>query len=426
VSLPEPNETGLRPQTDAAPRVRVLYVVYWGVAEPLGQSLVLPAVERMGRSGARLTLISFEKPADLANVAETSRIRDRLGAAGVVWRALRYHKRPKWPATLLDVLNAVRAGLAIRLQAPVDLVHARTFVGGVMGLVISGLLRVSLVYHNEGFYPDEQVDGGVWRQGSFAHRLAKRIERLLYSRAEGIVALSERARNEIRELPLVKCHGTPIIVVPSCVDLDLFPPPPPKAPWRAGDPLRLVYVGSIGGRYRFDKAGEFVAHCRRRLEAQLRVLTPTEPGRIAAILDAAGMPSASFSVARLPHAEMPAELARHDAGLFPFTRGLSEHGCSPTKIGEYWAAGLPVVVSPNVSDSEDIVCREGVGVILEDFNPAAYEAALDELLVLLQDPELGKRCRRAAEEHYALAPACGRQLALYERLAAGRDARTSS
>jgi glycosyltransferase involved in cell wall biosynthesis len=400
----------------------VLYVVYWGIAEPLGQSLVLPAVERLGRRGVRITLVSFEKPADLGNAADVTRIRDRLHSAGVQWLPLRYHKRPKWPATFLDVLSAVWVGLTTRRRGRIDLIHARTFVGGIMGVGLSTVLRVPLVYHNEGFYPDEQVDGGVWRRGSFPHRLAKAIERLPYSRAEGIIALSERARAEILALPRVRARDTPVIVVPSCVDLELFGPPPARPPWCVGTPLRFVYVGSIGGRYRFDKAAEFVAHCRRVHDARLSILTPTEPSRIAAIVDAVGMPATACSLARLPHAEMPGELARHHAGLFPFTRGLSEHACSPTKIGEYWASGLPVVVSPNVGDSEDIVRRERVGVILAEFSDEAYAAALDELLGLLQDPDLPVRCRRAAERHYALAPAVERQVELYARLVAGTDA----
>jgi hypothetical protein len=97
---------------------------------------------------------------------------------------------------------------------------------------------------------------------------------------------------------------------------------------------------------------------------------------------------------------MPKELATQDAGLFFLARGLSEHGCSPTKIGEYWAMGLP-------------------GVIVNDHTDAEYRRAIGELRLLLQDPHLASRCRRAAETHYALAPACERQVRLYETIIRG-------
>ena len=44
----------------------VLYISYWGAAEPLGQSLVLPAVLRLADLGVALTLVTFDKPADFA------------------------------------------------------------------------------------------------------------------------------------------------------------------------------------------------------------------------------------------------------------------------------------------------------------------------------------------------------------------------
>ena len=42
----------------------------------------------------------------------------------------------------------------------------------------------------------------------------------------------------------------------------------------------------------------------------------------------------SWSIAAVPHEQVAGELARQDAGIFFLTHGLSEHGCSPTKIGE--------------------------------------------------------------------------------------------
>ena len=46
-------------------------------------------------------------------------------------------------------------------------------------------------------------------------------------------------------MPNVARRQPPIVVVPSCVDLDRFPPPT----GRSSQTLTLVYVGSLGGRY---------------------------------------------------------------------------------------------------------------------------------------------------------------------------------
>ncbi len=91
-----------------------------------------------------------------------------------------------------------------------------------MGLALAPLLGAKLIYHNEGFYPDEQVDAGVWAKNSRPHRVAKSLEQRMYSRSDAIIALSNRAKNLIEEIDDVRRKQTPVIVVPSCVDLDLF------------------------------------------------------------------------------------------------------------------------------------------------------------------------------------------------------------
>ena len=58
------------------------------------------------------------------------------------------------------------------------------------------------------------------------------------------------------------------------------------------------------------------------------------------------------TVDRLAPADAGAKHQRHDAGRLLLT--LSEHGCAPTKIGEYLACGPPVVTTPNVSDNGGI------------------------------------------------------------------------
>jgi len=402
----------------AKARPKVLYIVYWGAAEPLGQSLVVPAVKRLANLGTELTLITFEKPGDLIDKIQVAKIRADLSESGATWIPLRYHKRPKLPATLYDVVQGVSRGIRSGLVRRPDVIHARTFVGGLMGLALAPLLGAKLVYHNEGFYPDEQVDGGVWRVNSAPHRIAKYLERRMYSIANGIITMSHRGRNIIEAIPAVRRRETPVIVVPSCVDLSLFRPEESK-PRDRQKTMRFVYIGSVGGRYILDQAGRFVAAASREVgPVHLRVLTRHEPSLIASMLRQGGLRDDFWSVESVPYPAMPSKLADQDAGLFFLSQGLSEHGCSPTKIGEYWAMGLPVVTTPNVSDTDDIIRRERVGIIVAENSDDAFRRAARELKSLLEDSGLPARCRRAAEAHYALEPACERQVDLYHMLSA--------
>jgi glycosyltransferase involved in cell wall biosynthesis len=398
--------------------VHVVYVVYWGALEPLGQALVLPAVTRLAALGAQITLVTFDKPADMARQTEVKKVDDSLRAAGVRWLPLTYHKRPQVPATALDIAHGVARGVRERWTTRPDVIHARTFVGGLIGLPLSRLTGASLIYHNEGFYPDEQVDAGFWQQDSLQHRVAGRLERGLYGRADAIFSLSQTGKEVIQSLDEVP-ENTPVVVVPSCVDLEHFVPQE-RAGGRNGS-LRLVYVGSIGGRYLVDRIGRFTEVARTdRPDTSLELLTTAGPDVVRSTLASSELPEDAWSSKFVPYERLPAELARQDAGLAFHSHGLSAAGGSSTKVGEYWAMGLPVISTPGLADVDDVVRRERVGVVVPEHSDEAYRASLDELLALLQDPELAGRCRAAAERHYGLDEACGRQLAVYGQLANDR------
>jgi glycosyltransferase involved in cell wall biosynthesis len=296
-------------------------------------------------------------------------------------------------------------------------VHGRTFVGGVIGRRVATTLGVPFIYHNEGFYPDEMVDGGFWAEGSPMHRVARRIEQRLYDRGDGLIVLSSRAARRVEQLASVRRRDTPVIVVPSCVDLQRFRPQP-VAP-REGA-LRVVYVGAVGGRYELDRAGRFVAVLARQTPVRLLIWTRESHEVVSGMLHRAELSSELWERRFVPHQEMPGVLASADAGLFFLARGSSELGCSPTKIGEYWACGLPVVTTAGVSDTDALIARFRCGVIVPEHTETAYRAAASELRALLADPGLSSRCRAAAEAHYALEPACDRQVHLYRAVSASR------
>lgn len=385
--------------------VTVVTVCYWGALEPLGRSLLVPPARVFGSALANYILVTFEKPKDVADQRRVDELRQELERHRVTWIPKLYHKAPKWPATAFDVLQGVVAAIqAVRRYKGATIV-GRTFVGGIMAALAARLTASPWLYHNEGFYPDEQVDGGVWRRGSLPHRLACAIERRLYQAAHGHIVLSHRAaRDVLSRFPSAK----PLVVAPSAVNLKHFVP---RISARPAGPLRLIYIGSVGARYVLDEGARFVrTGLDMGVDVHLRVLSQSDPLLIRTMLQAGGLSESHYSVGYVPHEEIPLALTQSDAGLFFLRQGLSEHGCSPTKVGEYWAAGLPVVTSPNVSDLDAIISEDNVGAVVQAGNAESMIGGWKQLLRLIQDPETPMRARGSAERHYNLDESCQRVL----------------
>lgn len=381
----------------------------------MGQSLILPALYKLSEMGSEITFISFDKPHDLDNKSEYERVMKEMRHYNVDWFPMRYHKKPRIPATLFDISHGVTRGILERLKKKPDVIHARCFVGGLIGMSLSKITRTKWVYHNEGFYPDEQVDGKFWKQNSWEHRTAKNLEIRMYSHANGVISLSNRAKKVISKIPAVAKKNTPVVVVPSVVDLERFSL---RENSPSNDHLNLVYVGSMGGRYMTTEMARFVEIARQELNTDtnlhFQILSRMPKEEAISWIKPTGLPAEAWSIKSVPYIEMPQNLTPYHAGMLFLRQGISEHGCSPTKFGEYLARGLPLIITPNISDTDDIIRKENVGVVVEQHTDDAYRKALVEFKELLKDPKLGQRCRKTAETYFALEPACERQLQLYD------------
>lgn len=389
--------------------IKVLYVSYWGALEQLGQSLVVPAVKKLAQMGVEITIITFEKPYDLAREDEVNRVQEMFEKDNIEWIPLKYHKGIR--STPIDISKGVLHGLLKRLKKRYDILHARTYIGGLIGLPLASLIGAKFVYHNEGFYPDEQVDSGVWTENSRPHKIAKYLENKMYSRADGIISLSSRAKTILEK----GYPNKPIIIVPSCVDLEHF-----KISKKLSDHSKeivFVYVGSVGGRYLLDKIGQFVYQAKQlNPQVKLQIFSKSDLSLIKKELSQSGLSENDWQVEAVSYQEIPERLSKCDVGIHFLQKGISEHSGSPTKIGEYWASGLPVVITPNMSDNDIVAEKENVGVVVSEHSEEIYKQAFIKLSNLLNDKRLAERCRKAAESHYALSPSCNRQFALYERL----------
>lgn len=396
--------------------MRAVYITYDGVLEPLGESQVLPYVHGLAARGVGFTLISFEKREDLAAVERVADLRGSLEREGITWIPLRYHKRPTALATAWDILRgAVAAMIAVR-EARACLVHARSYVASVMAWIVTRVTRASLLFDMRGFWVDERVEGGLWRRDSWLFRTAKAWERRLLRDADGIVVLSQAAVPHLEELAGRRMK-TPVLVVPTCVDLDVFRPAD-RAEARSalglpGDAFVLVYVGSFGTWYLgpetfrlaqavADLTSPFVFVVLTRHEAEASALVPD------------GL-RGSTRILSVAHAEVARWLAAADAGAALVRPTFSKVASCPTKLGEYLACGIPVASTAGIGDVDRILADVG-GTILDGADPDGIAAAAKRLVTRARHPGVRDACRLLAVEEFSLEGGVARLASLYERL----------
>jgi glycosyltransferase involved in cell wall biosynthesis len=95
---------------------------------------------------------------------------------------------------------------------------------------------------------------------------------------------------------------------------------------------------------------------------------------------------------------------------------FAKRGSAATKLGEFLATGVPVLINDGVGDSGTIVRAGGAGVVLSSPSEADVRAALPAIDAVLGDPSTRARCRQTAETHFSLEDGIARYAALYDRL----------
>lgn len=376
----------------------VLYISYDGMLEPLGQSQVLAYLERLA-GGRRIHLVSFEKREDWSDHARREAMRRRIADAGIRWHPLRYHKRPSAPATAYDLALGSMLAVVLAARHRLSLVHARSYVPGLMALAAKRATGAALLFDMRGFWADERVDGGLWPAGSRLYRMAKAVERTLLRAADRIVTLTHASAAELLRFPCLAEGAPPISVIPTCADLERFAihGPPQRTPFVLG------YVGSLGTWYLLDEMLRCFRLLREQIaDARLLIVNRGAHDLAQARAAALGIDPASIELIAASHAEVPALIARMTVGMALIKPAYSKLASAPTKLAEYLGCGVPCLGNSGVGDVAQVLEGRGVGVALADFADEELRAGIARMVELTRDPQSQRRCRAIAEELFSL------------------------
>ena len=288
-------------------------------------------------------------------------------------------------------------------------------------VIASALKRIRggrFLFDLRGFLADEYVDAGVWPAGGTLYRATKKIEAHLIREADGLVVLTRGAGELLSRWYPSAIAGKPVTVIPCCVDMRRFTnqlsAPRPK-------PGPMVYVGKLGGWYWLDAMLRFYSAAVRLMpELKLAIFTQSDSAPARNCVAAAGLQSSAVSISYVMPDEIPARLAGASGGLSFIRPGPSKSASSPTKLGEYLAAGVPAIANAGIGDVDSMLADRAdgpIGVVVDPRSESELGAGAARLRDLLADANMPGRCREAAREHLGLITVgWPRYRALYEQI----------
>lgn len=393
--------------------MKSLYVTYDGLLDPLGQSQVLPYLRRLHAAGHEFVILSFEKTRP---AKEVDSLESELRSLGIRWDRLSFQHGAG--GFLQRVLRgALRIRRLVREFQP-EIVHLRGFVPAMMNTM--SLQPKPHVYDFRSFAVEEWAECGKIRSGSLLHRVFRLIDRRAVASAAGLVVLEQSAADLMRRIYTLQA-GVPLHVIRTSTDVTRYPRKQVADGRGMGpDRLRLVCLGGARYPYRPDLALRLVRELTRLgFPTSIDFINEGDHQPLAEAALAAGVAIDQVRIFAAKHADVPALLGEYDCGLFLCDTSPWRRVCSPTKLGEYLSAGLPVIALPGIDVIEAYAAstRCVTTVAVQELVEGLQLGTVQRLSEFVRAPGIASVCQDLAQHDFDLQSAGDKYVALYEQTA---------
>lgn len=405
--------------------LKVLYISYDGMTDPLGQSQVIPYLKGLSALGHQISILSCEKKSRFEK--EENEIRKQLEKNNIKWFPIFYTPKPPVLSTLKDISNLKKKSKEICTSEQIEIVHCRSYISAIVGEGLKDKFKIKFIFDMRGFWADERVDGNIWKLNNplfyFIYNYFKKREKGFLKNADAVISLTQNAKKEINSWQ--GFQKVPITVIPCCADLDFFSYKSVNQSDISNLRLELglkqedfvlSYLGSLGTWYMLDEMLDFFKILKsKRPLSKFLFITGDEPNLVFNAAKIKNIDSNDIIIRRASRNEVPVYCSLSSVSLFFILPKYSKKASSPTKMGELMSLGIPIICNANVGDVTEILNDGGVGAVINDFTIADYLFAIERIPSLLEKP--AQQNYNVAQIYYSLKEGVSKYNEVYQYVA---------
>lgn len=275
-------------------------------------------------------------------------------------------------------------------QNDIGIIHAWGTPAGSIGYLLCKMTGCKLIVDSYEPHAEAMVENKTWDKNSFRYKLLFYLEGKLSKYASVLISATEGMRDYAKS----KYHFEPknFLVKPACVDLSTFSRSSAKDQKLLSE-LNLhskivgVYAGKFGGIYLTKEVFRLLKAAENKWGENFRALLLTNHNldEITQWANEAGFPMEKVICKFVPHGEISRYMGLGDFAITPVKPIPTKRYCTPIKDGEYWALGLPVIITKDISDDSAIIAKENIGAVLESLTDPEYKKAIDKIAELLTE-----------------------------------------
>jgi len=382
--------------------VRILYISYWSLNEPLTSSAVFPYLKILDEydSIEHITFVTIERGNENFLDVEMN------------FKKVEHHPlRPRFLSSFLfskiDEFTRIPNILTkMAREMSADLILAKASFAGSLAYMVNRRTGVPFIVESFEPHSDYMVECGEWKKRGFLDLYAKYYERKQLDHAKLIITVTNNYKNyliETKEVPENK-----ISVIPSITDIEEFSFDQKdrdriRDEFDLGEHITGIYVGKFGGLYYNAEAYDIFKTAYDHFDGKMKffILSPEPADVIYYEMSKRGIERSSVHAFIASHDDVPNYLSASDFAFSTVKPAFSKQFQCPIKNGEYWANGLPILMTYGIADDYKII-EQGEGGALYDLSKGDLQIALKKIENILQTPDHRDKIKELACKYKSL------------------------
>ncbi len=388
--------------------MKVLYISPDGILDDLGQSQILPYIYGLNNKGYKFVILSFERTYRTGEefLKQKKVLKDR----GIEWYYLPFYQA-KYNRLLRVLFGAIKINIICR-KHNINLVHLRSINAGIIFLVSA--IRCPYLYDIRAF-AGQLVDYGLLKKSWFS-KLIINIEKILINKSAGIVVLDESGAKYLNNSFNL---NIPLQIIPTATNIKKFKVDLERIADFTNETLKFVFLGGAQFPYLPREALKFLKILlKNKIDCNVDIINKSHHKFIYKVIEELNFPRDKIRIFSLEPSKIFNYLPNYDCGLVFIETGDWIKMSSPTKIGEYLAAGLHIVGLEGI-EILDRLSKESISVDLLPRNFDFKGITLNEIKGITKNIKNENRKKNSisiAKKFYDIESALKKYLKIYKSI----------
>ena len=374
----------------------ILFITQWQYEDALIQTYTLPYVQIIKNiTGFGCYLVCVNK--GIAKIA----VREENGVTVIVMPLGSGNQFINWGRNLLALRKLIK-------REDITHLHPWCTPAGAIGLLLK-LLNRKLILTIDSFEPhaEAMVENGTWKKSGLKYKVLSYMEKLEAKKADNLVFAAPGMQEYVLNKYGVKIETYQ--VKPACVDLDQFSDKAIKdkallEELGLNEKIVGVYAGKFGGIYLEDESFQLIKKCEDYWGDRFRfvLLSNVDDDYLERKIEKYGIRRKTIIKLFVAHEDIAKYIGLADFAICPVKPVPTKQYCSPIKDGEYWAIGLPIIITKNISVDSQIIADSNAGAVLQSLDDEGYMTAIkkiDSIIATKSRAEVYKQIRPLAEKY---------------------------